>query len=865
MQKIEKLNPYPSFRPGQAATITALLEKARDGEKIIELNSPTGTGKCIGRDTPVVMYDGSLKMSQDIVAGDVLMGPDSFPRTVLSISSGWGKLYKITPIRGGNSFVCNGNHILSLKRTNDGTRKVGTICNISIDEYLKQSKTFKHIHKLWHSDAIEFHQHNTLDIPPYLLGLWLGDGDVIHFNICNPEPEIEAYINGYVDSHGICLTRCDKNHCPTYKINNQWKRYVYRDYLKSVLEICGEKCIPNDYLTSSVENRLELLAGLLDTDGYYYNSGYEIIAKNDILANDIEFLARSLGISVSRSKKVGTIKKLNFSGIYNRLYLSGDALGNVPCKVSRKIATKRCQKKDALVSGFKIESVPDGEFFGFEIDQDNLFLLGDFTVTHNSLMLTVFCRALIEENDGWNAIYCSPQKGLVGQLARDERLGIVSLLGRGNYACGKAKSGLAVDCPIPTRARRKTCPHCEYQAQKDRFLAADLGAATLDKILVDKSIHKPPLLIIDESQGLEEKLINQSEIKIPDAVDTNDLVESSNAWIRRIEMEIMKTSTKLEKVFAGLLLDDEPCEATQIGLEKAFATHAKRQLKDLSDDVTATKLAKELVRFERILTKAQGVRRMAEEAPDSFIITKDRTFRMMSGRQAFQELIMNVEHVILASGTPNTQLLAPAGYAQVIAPHPIEVERRMVYFSPCGKMNVANRDATMEIMGAKIAALHKQHRRSTIVHCHSYPIADHLGNIIYDEGVRCKWVERKDREGSIKAWMETEDTCLMAVACEEGLDLAGEKYPLNIIAKIPFGFRGDDWMLAREAQDKPLQNDLHYEDVRVATAIQQAAGRCTRGPGDWSETYIMDSSFEQFYRRNHNLFQQWFKDALRRK
>jgi Rad3-related DNA helicase len=105
----------------------------------------------------------------------------------------------------------------------------------------------------------------------------------------------------------------------------------------------------------------------------------------------------------------------------------------------------------------------------------------------------------------------------------------------------------------------------------------------------------------------------------------------------------------------------------------------------------------------------------------------------------------------------------------------------------------------------------------------------------------------------------------MAVACEEGLDLAGEKYPLNILAKVPFGFRGDDWMLAREAQDKPLGNDQHFEDVRVATAIQQAAGRCTRGPGDFSETYIMDSSFEQFYRRNHNLFQQWFKDALRRK
>jgi Rad3-related DNA helicase len=48
----------------------------------------------------------------------------------------------------------------------------------------------------------------------------------------------------------------------------------------------------------------------------------------------------------------------------------------------------------------------------------------------------------------------------------------------------------------------------------------------------------------------------------------------------------------------------------------------------------------------------------------------------------------------------------------------------------------------------------------------------------------------------------------------------------------------------------------------VALAIQQAAGRCTRGPGDFSETYILDSSFEWFYKRNYNLFEEWFKSAL---
>jgi Rad3-related DNA helicase len=381
--------------------------------------------------------------------------------------------------------------------------------------------------------------------------------------------------------------------------------------------------------------------------------------------------------------------------------------------------------------------------------------------------------------------------------------------------------------------------------------------------LVDRSIQKPSIYIIDESQGLEEKLINQSEIQIPDAVDINDLVESSRAWVRRIELEIMKAETKLEKVFSGQLVE-KPRQIKKTTLADEFAAHVEKAA-GWFDQEAATKTAKELVRYNRICEKARGVLRMAEERPDSFIITKDRTFRTMSGRQAFQDLIMNTKIVILASGTPNTQLLAPPGYASVVAPHPIPVERRMVYFSPVGKMNVASRDATMELMGPAIAALHNKHHRSTIVHTHSYPIATRLGNIIYDEGARCQWVNPEDREGSIKAWMDTEDTVLMAVACEEGLDLSGPKYPLNILAKIPFGFRGSDWVLAREKMDKPLPNYQHFEDVRVATAIQQAAGRCTRGPNDFSETWILDSSFEYLYKRNYNLFQPWFRDALRRK
>ena len=517
----------------------------------------------------------------------------------------------------------------------------------------------------------------------------------------------------------------------------------------------------------------------------------------------------------------------------------------------------RSHQKDTITK--LLENVYDGA---------KIIELNSATGTGKSLMLTVLCRALMESGDFGNAIYTSPQRILVSQLANDEKLGIVSLLGRGNYACERAKSGFAGDCPVPAKLRRKTCANCPYLLQKDRFLAADLGATTLPKILVDKSIPRPRILVIDECQGLEKSLIEQSEIEIPDAVDILDLVESSKAWVRRIEMEILKTETKLEKIFSGQLIE-KPREIRKTTLADEFTKHIEKAA-GFFDQEAATKAAKELVRYNRICEKARGVLRMAEEAPDSFIITRDRTFRMMDGRQAFQDLILNTELVILASGTPNSQLLA-TDYATVLAPHPIPIENRHVFFDPCGRMSVSEREATLEKMGPKVAAMHKEHGQNTLCHCHSYKIADVLGNILYDEGCRPMFTEKENREEGIEAWKAETGRILLSVGCEEGLDLPGEKNFLNVIIKCPFQYLGDEWVVRRNEMDKPLPNVQRFGEVATATAIQQACGRMVRGPNDLGPggkpkiSVIMDSSFEFFYKKNWQCFQVWFRESLRRR
>jgi hypothetical protein len=87
------------------------------------LSHSVGTGKCHAKDTPIIMYDGSIKMVQDIQVGDQLMGDNSKPRNVLSLASGEDTMYRIVPTKG-DSYIVNSEHILCLKPTNTGIKHI---------------------------------------------------------------------------------------------------------------------------------------------------------------------------------------------------------------------------------------------------------------------------------------------------------------------------------------------------------------------------------------------------------------------------------------------------------------------------------------------------------------------------------------------------------------------------------------------------------------------------------------------------------------------------------------------------------------------------------------------------------------------
>lgn len=375
-------------------------------QEMLILETPEqGKGKCLQRGTRVLMYDGSSRVVENVCVGDLLMGPDSKPRRVLETTTGTGPLRKITPVKGA-SWTCNDQHILTVAlHTKDGYH------DAPIQDFAPHKWGSYHIPSnkyamLVRASEIRF-AHREVPVDPYLLGAWLGDGTRGVPEITNVEQEIHDYCKSVAEKHGVeYKVRMSNFGVPKIVLSGRERLFGQpqqyhrgnRHPLTKLFKTCvvnDEKRIPKEYLVNDTQTRLEVLAGLIDTDGFLTAGCYEIVTKWTGLRDDILYLARSLGLAAYSRECTKTIKSINFSGQYQRIFISGD-IDRVPVKVARKKAAPRRQVKDVLRTGFRVEDVGIGDFVGFELDGDARFLLDDFTITHNSTGL----RALVP-SDEW--------------------------------------------------------------------------------------------------------------------------------------------------------------------------------------------------------------------------------------------------------------------------------------------------------------------------------------------------------------------------------------------------------------------------------------------------------------------------------
>ena len=405
-------NQQVGITGGNLVALGRWIGGLRDGEMIqmIETLSvlclaPPGTGKCLGPEEWVLMYDGTRRQAKNLRVGDLLMGPDGTPRRILHINWGYGPMYEVIP-RKGRRWRCNGEHILSLRcsRTSRGhsvAARRGDVKHMTVDEWMRASTEGKARWKQWRA-AVDFPNPKAPLVDPYLMGLVLGAGSTIgRTGTPTADDGIATNETTLADNHdlALCQTRKkedasalqaftagnDDDTMPGDAASNALRAYG--------LHVTGEpRSIPHDLKTGSRETRLALLAGIIDSDGSQHPTGrgYEITRKSKRMADDIAFVARSLGLAAYPTPTIGGCAHRDDEGEVRQhtLFISGD-VDRIPVRLFRVQPRPRRMSRDVTNTGFRIEPVGDGPWLGIVIDGDRQFLLDDFTVTHNTAGLVV--------------------------------------------------------------------------------------------------------------------------------------------------------------------------------------------------------------------------------------------------------------------------------------------------------------------------------------------------------------------------------------------------------------------------------------------------------------------------------------------
>jgi len=366
----------PRFYYAKSQTVPLMFgDRSSEIRRMVVIGS-MGAGKCLAPDTPVLLHSGEIVRADAIQAGDQLMGPDSEPRTVLSTCTGTDRMYRIVPSRG-DSFVCNEPHVLTIYDNRDETLK-----DVPLNEFLKWPQWRKNQARLQRV-PVSFPEPKTeLQVDPWLAGLWYADGrkDLSIVEISNPEEPIAEVLAEVAQENGFELKAYHSPACPQWRIVGPiGRKNALLDSMR-LLYGNGER-LPARILRGRRTEREAFLAGYIDGDGYNAGTYVEIVSKHEAWAKDLAFLARSLGFAASVREKSVRLPGWKEPRVYHRVSITGD-FSSLPLVLERKRPCTSSMRWRQVT--FKVESIGEGTYFGFQLDRDGRFLLGDFTITHNT-------------------------------------------------------------------------------------------------------------------------------------------------------------------------------------------------------------------------------------------------------------------------------------------------------------------------------------------------------------------------------------------------------------------------------------------------------------------------------------------------
>lgn len=366
-------------------------------QKYVFFGGGAGGGKALRDDQRVLTSSGWVPIGE-MKKGDLVVTPDNKIEHVTGVyPQGKVPLYKVIFADGREVIACgehlwHGGYGRYYPRGSLETQKTSEIATKTTSSNFFQVPTVEPIDK--HLKTVDLPMH------PYVLGCLIGDGNMTHRHVClsTNDPEMAEHIR----SLGYKLEKWPSG---KYEYGLHGVQGTLRD-----LGLMGcnshSKFIPEIYKNASVEDRLELVRGLIDTDGYVdKRSRIEYYSSNERLCKDFQEVIWSLGGSAVVSYKPATCNGESFDSYRVRVKF-GD--GTQLCRLQRKRERTCWKQTDEYVAIREVVPVDADYATCISVSgKDKLYITENFIVTHNTWAILADNLKYIHDPNYFSCFYRS--------------------------------------------------------------------------------------------------------------------------------------------------------------------------------------------------------------------------------------------------------------------------------------------------------------------------------------------------------------------------------------------------------------------------------------------------------------------------
>ena len=383
------------------------------GDGLTWIKGPNGAGKAQPLNSLVCTPKGFIEMG-DIQLNQMVSNPDGTNSKVVGIyPQGMKDIYAIT-LADGSVVECSDEHLwkgyfTGCKHT-DGVYTTQEIIQKWRDKKHLKGNHYKGF-VLPNISPVTFESSSELPISPYTMGVLLGDGSFRGGNVSlsSTESHIIDRVKLEIAKYGCEFGRVTQHNTYSIKsIERNGKWYNSHNKLKNTIVDLGlfnegssNKFIPDVYKYSSVSERLDLLQGLMDTDGYVSKNGQVYYyTTSSLLRDGVKFLVESLGGYVNISSKIGKYTKHGVTHECKTIYNIYIKLSNVDAIISLPRKRDRLTKHQNYNRIIKsIDYIGKKECQCIKVDNPNhLYITDNFIPTHNSTVIEALNFALFSSS-----------------------------------------------------------------------------------------------------------------------------------------------------------------------------------------------------------------------------------------------------------------------------------------------------------------------------------------------------------------------------------------------------------------------------------------------------------------------------------